>query len=440
MDARMRRRGRSPYSPWLALMAAGVIIAGCAGVSGGAPNPTRSPNGATMTPVPAPFPGPATAASTTPARIPMAGPAPASAPTPLIHVVEPGDSLWRIAQRYHVPPLTLIAVNPQFPIPRLIHPGDEVWIPRVAMNASSTGRPTRGTLVLTRSLTLKADHRGNIVIRGSDVTLDCAGHVVRGSGLDTEGILVEGGSNVTVKQCIVSGFGRNGLLGNGTGLRLETNWFVGNGNHGAHVAVRGGHVTGNTSRRNGPERPTIGIVATGSTNLTIWANIVESNAWAGIALLDGTTGSMVTGNTALRDGLGFVLDDADGNTLTGNTANQNDHGFTVKGSSTNLLEGNTANRNRYGGFSLHTGCSANTLSANTANGNWDGFTVDGCDGNVLTSNTANTNAHVGFLVGEGSSNNTLSYNTGLNSAETDAVDGGSGNSWVENTFGTWYGF
>ena len=43
-----------------------------------------------------------------------------------------------------------------------------------------------GTLVLTESKTLSADHYGNIVIAADHVTLDCAGHTVHGPGLDTE--------------------------------------------------------------------------------------------------------------------------------------------------------------------------------------------------------------------------------------------------------------
>jgi hypothetical protein len=62
-----------------------------------------------------------------------------------------------------------------------------------------------GELHITSTTTLTEDQVGNIVIDASGITLDCAGHRVIGSGGPT-GILLDGRTNVTVKNCQVSGF------------------------------------------------------------------------------------------------------------------------------------------------------------------------------------------------------------------------------------------
>lgn len=48
-----------------------------------------------------------------------------------VYIVQPGDSLWKIAQRYQVGLDEIIRANPQFPNPALIYPGDRVTIPLV---------------------------------------------------------------------------------------------------------------------------------------------------------------------------------------------------------------------------------------------------------------------------------------------------------------------
>jgi|GEM_PF-5638696 len=374
-----------------------------------------------------------------------ASPTPAP-PEPLIHVVVRGDTMWGIARRYDVPLRTLVEVNPQIATPRLIHPGDRIWIPREAMHVSSLGPPTHGTLVLAKSTTLTADHRGNIVIRADGVTLDCAGHVVRGPGIDSDaysgGIDIAGAINITVKRCIVSGFVRNGLFAGGSNIRLEADWFVGNGNHGVHLAsVSTGLVTGCTSRLNGVIHPAIGIVTTRSTGVAITGNVVSGNPWAGIALLDGTTASTVDRNSATLNGTAFIVESSVESSLLANTAVRNHDGFAILGAAGTVVTGNTASRNTHCGFCLDRGTSGTTLTGNTSNGNYDGFGIHASNANALDGNVAKANRHYGFVVFGGASDNTLSHNTGLRNGYYDAWEegSGSGDTWSENTFGTTFG-
>ena len=46
-----------------------------------------------------------------------------------VYVVQPGDSLWKIAVKYQVGLSEIISANPQFKNPHLIYPGDKVTVP-----------------------------------------------------------------------------------------------------------------------------------------------------------------------------------------------------------------------------------------------------------------------------------------------------------------------
>lgn len=56
-----------------------------------------------------------------------------------IHVVQEGDSLWKISQYYGVDFQELIDMNYQFENPDLIHPNDEVGIPNERIKAIVIG-------------------------------------------------------------------------------------------------------------------------------------------------------------------------------------------------------------------------------------------------------------------------------------------------------------
>jgi len=75
----------------------------------------------------------------------------------------------------------------------------------LAFAAPVASGATSGTLVVKENMKLKADHQRSISIEADNVTLDCAGHTVTGSGSGF-GILLESQSGVTVNNCDVSGF------------------------------------------------------------------------------------------------------------------------------------------------------------------------------------------------------------------------------------------
>ncbi|TCT18025.1 spore coat assembly protein SafA/uncharacterized YkwD family protein [Melghiribacillus thermohalophilus] len=54
-----------------------------------------------------------------------------SAQTTATYTVQPGDSLWKISQRYQIGLSEIIDANPQFENPDLIYPGDKVYVPLI---------------------------------------------------------------------------------------------------------------------------------------------------------------------------------------------------------------------------------------------------------------------------------------------------------------------
>lgn len=86
--------------------------------------------------------------SPTPSLEPSASPSPtiAPAPTPLIYVVAKGDTISKIAGRYHLTLQELLAANPQIKNPNRIQIGDQITIPTPASSSvpNASGVPDAG--------------------------------------------------------------------------------------------------------------------------------------------------------------------------------------------------------------------------------------------------------------------------------------------------------
>jgi len=173
------------------------------------------------------------------------------------------------------------------------------------------------TLTITTDTTLTEDHFGEIVIDADGVTLDGDGHMVIGPGPDIFiwdpnmedlswpiGILIEGRTGVTVKNCHVTGFGDGFFLNDSDGNTLKAN-------------------TAN-------DNAFIGFILSSSSNNILLNNTANGNG----------------------DGAGFALERSFGNTLKGNTAKDNDQGFTLEESSGNIFEANMAKDNTRSGFTV----------------------------------------------------------------------------------------
>lgn len=84
---------------------------------------------AQATPTPTAMPKSTPAPSATPTTPPAEKETPTPKPTQKVHIVQPGDTLWRIAQSYGVDINVLIAANPDIKNPNLIQTGQKIVIP-----------------------------------------------------------------------------------------------------------------------------------------------------------------------------------------------------------------------------------------------------------------------------------------------------------------------
>jgi parallel beta-helix repeat protein len=268
---------------------------------------------------------------------------------------------------------------------------------------------------VTTDTTLTEDHDGNIVIDADNVTLDCAGHTVMGTGTDGSagtGVSIQGRTNVTVKNCHVTNFFQGFAVGGSTAIDLTENSANSNGEG---FAV------------DGP-----------STDVTLEGNTANNNnSWGFIVA--SASGNTLIGNEASGNGAnGFVLDTASDNELDSNEASGNGaHQFALGDSHQNHLLNNTSGGGAGDGFALMQS-DGNTLEGNTATSSDEtaGFTLGNSSDNVLMRNVAEGNAGNGFHVFFASSGNSFTANSshanGFSGFHDDTVD--LGTSGTANTY------
>lgn len=103
------------------------LAAGCAGALTAPVRPTPHVPAVEIAPVGAPEPPPAVVP-----QPPAPEPPPEDPPDGVVHVVQPGQTLWRIARAYDVPLDTVLAAN-AIADPTLVEIGTPVFIPGVRM-------------------------------------------------------------------------------------------------------------------------------------------------------------------------------------------------------------------------------------------------------------------------------------------------------------------
>jgi parallel beta-helix repeat protein len=262
------------------------------------------------------------------------------------------------------------------------------------------------TLLVTSDTTLRVDHQGSVEVEANDVTLDCAGHTISGPGTRAEdeygfiGILLDGRTGVTVKDCRVPGFDHGILLtarlGSGSdGNRIIDNQAIGNRLDGVRVNESEHNVlTGNVASANGQH----GFALLGDSNM-LMQNQASDNARDGFVTTVGHRDNVFYANTSTDNGaFGFNVG---GNRceLRGNTSTDNGEvGFGVEGNRCEL-RGNTALSNRGNGFAI--GGNSNSVRQNRAVRNGDhGFWITGHSISVR-GNRAVRNGVDGFALDKG---------------------------------------
>lgn len=245
------------------------------------------------------------------------------------------------------------------------------------------------TQTLLADTALAANFRGHIAIGADDITLDCAGFAVVGTG-EGIGILLLGRTGITVRNCVVTGF-------------------------------------------------VLGIALTASHSNTLASNVAYGNGF-GFQLLR-SPDNVLARNTANGNDNGFGLFESNGNSITSNTANGNRvfNGFQLWSSSANVFTMNTATGNPSSGFviiGIVAASTGNIFTKNTADANGlYGFNLGpDFDGNLLMRNRANANGRYGFVL-TSADDNSLIANEACGNGVLDAFQsGGTGNVFRANRF------
>src|SRR5215207_3657183 len=288
---------------------------------------------------------------------------------------------------------------------------------------------TSGTLVITSDTTLTTDHQGSIVIGANDVTLDCAGYSVIGPGSDPEvvdGIVIDGHSGVTVRNCVVQQFGYGIVVRNSSAGLLEHNEVRWNRLSGIDVCCGSVNVVvrQNTMHENGldigsgidVEYGASDVVVSGNTswgnggngfyiyqasNLVFDNNDAYSNS-RGFDLNLEVTDSTFSNNRVVNnagDGVSVVLSD-DNRFIANEVSGNGGHGFQVHRSSGNLLRSNEVLENNADGISLNTESSYNVIRDNDIERNIsNGILISGgSDRNLLAGNVSSHNGTSGLRI------------------------------------------
>jgi parallel beta-helix repeat protein len=326
---------------------------------------------------------------------------------------------------------------------------------------------TSGTLVVASDTTLTTDHHGSIVIGANDVTLDCAGYSVIGPSSDPEvvdGIVIDGHSGVTVRNCMVQQFAYGIVVRNSSAGLFEHNEVRWNGLSGIDVVGSVDVIVRqNTVHENGLDTGYSGIdVEYGSSHVVVSGNTSSGNVGNGFYIYQASdllfenndafansrgfdlnlevTDSTFSNNRAVNNvGDGVSVSSSDGNRFIANEVMGNGgHGFQVHRSSGNVLRSNEVRGNSADGISLNTESSYNVIRDNDIQGNNStGISVtDGSDRNLLAGNVSSHNGESGFRILRGI-NNTVTGNVACQNVALDASDEQrDGNVWTDNRFCT----
>jgi parallel beta-helix repeat protein len=285
---------------------------------------------------------------------------------------------------------------------------------------------------VNRIYTLTTDVNEGIEIDENDLTLDGAGHKITGSGSGLKyGVHLYERSNVTVKNCVVSGFKFGGIDLSYSSFNTLTGNTVNNNDVGIYLSYSPSNtLTDNTVNNNG-----LGIwISYSSDSNTITDNTVNNN---GIGIFLSSSDSNTLTDNTVKDNVdvGIYLSSSDSNTLTDNTVKDNDmYGINLSYSSFNTLTGNTVNSNERHcrGIHLQYSSDSNTLTDNTVNNNViGGISLSSSDSNTITDNTVKDNDGFGIFLYNYSTYNEVYNNNFINNSIQAYVYTASGNEFYQ---------
>lgn len=233
----------------------------------------------------------------------------------------------------------------------------------------------------TRVFSLTTQVQASVRIAEDNLTLDCQGFAISGSGTGS-GIVLSGRTGVIVN---------NGILVNlGIGIELVDSYA-------------------NIIRNNAVSGVGVGISCTRSNDNVIAENLVRVNRYAGI-VLNSSSGNLVTDNT-VEEGraAGILLQASESQTVEGNTVRACNDGINLADSPGNKLTRNLVASNRCSGIVLFDASPANVMDGNTCRENKWGIFLVRVPGSIIISNTCEGNQYGIYLVS--ANGNSIGANT-----------------------------
>ncbi len=272
-----------------------------------------------------------------------------------------------------------------------------------------------------------------IVMVVDDVTLDCAGHHIRGVvGSAGRGIILGTGTGMKVKNCVIEGF-TNGLWArNAVGNDFTRNRFVGQGNKSVDdTCVDIVSATAFRFEDNRFEDCRIAMRLEDTYVFDVRDNDVRRGF--GGFVLEGVNEGHRFHDNHVADVLGdinypaFWLGGlAQGNRLDGNEVEDSDYAFVLYDDATgNLREHNEVRRSGFGSYVLLRNARRNVLRHNEAHDNGgDGFLLaNDANDNLLHGNEADDNGGAGFYLTTAATGNVLDGNEACGNVQPDIFVG-----------------
>jgi len=277
------------------------------------------------------------------------------------------------------------------------------------------GLPYLEDVNMNKSLTLLGEDRDRTIIHTENGITITANYVtlsnftIEGEGVGI-GIDILSGSNVTIRNTIVTGFGQGIYLSSSANCTILGN-IAKNKLYGIYLVNSYDNVVNsNTIRENRGH----GIYLANSNRNTLSGNNITSNKYYGM-YLDASHNNTVSGNTiTLNEFYGICLVNSYDNVVNSNTIRENSvHGIYLANSNRNTLSGNNITSNKYYGMYLGDSYD-NVVKNNTITINHYGMYLSNSYRNTLIGNTINSTSVDGMYLGD-SGNNTITENKVANS-------------------------
>lgn len=275
----------------------------------------------------------------------------------------------------------------------------------VVAEASGGVANDSGVMSVSRDTTLETDHSGQIIIGSSDVTLDCAGHTVTGSG-QRVGIAVFDVDDVTVTNCAIEGFEAAIVVINSRRSEIEKN-MMSNNSVGV-VVMESSQIRLVGNFVNARDR---GVRIINSHDCEIAANESTQSA-IGFELIDSNGNTLNMNRAAYSDFAGFSLTNANSNVFEANEVASGQFGFVVTASNDNTLEGNSVSHGTgWFSFGFQEGSEGNTVTGNDVTGGGNAFKVYIRAARNTFSENSVDRAAKGFSIDTGCTGNVVELNT-----------------------------